>query len=289
MQPDVQQAVERSLNAHISSSRHLSGGDINDAYAARLDDGREVFVKTKADADRRMFSCEARGLAWLAQPRVITVPDVLAVSDETTGGPHFLVLELIAPARRRSDFDERLGAGLAALHASGSDTFGLDHTNFIATLEQDNVPCTSWAEFYVSRRLEPQLQRAIDHGIAPRAWARTFSKLFSAMTELVGPDEPPARLHGDLWSGNLHTDAAGDPCLIDPAVYGGHRDVDLAMLSLFGGPGPRFLRAYDEHYPRAPGASERVALYQLYPLLVHVNLFGGSYVGSVERALRRYT
>ena len=288
MQPDVQQAVERALDTRISSTRPLSGGDINEAYAARLDDGREVFVKTKADADPRMFSCEARGLAWLAQPRVITVPDVLAVSDETTGGPHFLVLELIAPARRRSDFDERLGAGLAALHASGSDTFGLDQANFIATLEQDNAPCASWAEFYVSRRLEPQLQRAIDRGIAPRAWARTFSKLFSAMTDLVGPDEPPARLHGDLWSGNLHTDAAGDPCLIDPAVYGGHREVDLAMLSLFGGPGPRFLRAYDEHHPRAPGAWERVALYQLYPLLVHVNLFGGRYVGSVERALQRY-
>ena len=115
-----------------------------------------------------------------------------------------------------------------------------------------------------------------------------FDVLRSALPELVGPDEPPARLHGDLWGGNLHVDESGAPCLIDPAVYGGHREIDLAMMRLFGGFGHRVFAAYDEVFPLAPEASERIDLYQLYPLLVHVNLFGGSYVGSVDRALSSY-
>ena len=288
MEPDLQRAVEQALGARVLSSRPLAGGDINDACAVRLAGGREVFVKTNRRADPRMFPREARGLTWLTQANAIRLPAVLAVSDEAGDGPHFLVLELISSAPRRNDFEARLGHGLAALHASGADTFGLGYDNFLATLEQNNSPSHSWAEFYARRRLEPQLTRAVDRGLAPSAWPRAFAALFAHLDELVGPAEPPARLHGDLWSGNLHTDADGGPCLIDPAVYGGHREIDLAMLSLFGDPGPAFTRAYTERSPLAPGASERVPLYQLYPLLAHVNLFGGSYVGSVERALRRY-
>ena len=117
---------------------------------------------------------------------------------------------------------------------------------------------------------------------------RGFERLFARLGELVGPEEPPSRLHGDLWGGNLHTDDAGAPCLIDPAVYGGHREVDLAMMRLFGGFGERVFSAYSEAFPLAPGSRERVALYQLYPLMVHVNLFGGGYGGSVERILAKY-
>ena len=288
MDSDLQQAVERALGIRVMSTRPLTGGDINVAFAVRLATGREVFVKTNQRADLRMFPCEARGLAWLAQANAIRLPAVLAVSAETDDGPHVLVLELISSAPRQNDFDARLGDGLAVLHGSGADTFGLGYDNFLATLEQDNTPSHSWAEFYAHRRLEPQLRRAVDRGLAPSSWPRAFAALFARLDELVGPIEPPARLHGDLWSGNLHTDADGVPCLIDPAVYGGHREIDLAMLSLFGGPGPAFTRAYNERYPLAPGVPERVPLYQLYPLLAHVNLFGGSYVGSVERALRRY-
>jgi fructosamine-3-kinase len=116
---------------------------------------------------------------------------------------------------------------------------------------------------------------------------RSFERLFQNLTELVGPDEPPARLHGDLWGGNLHVAEDGAPCLIDPAAYGGHREMDLAMMQLFGGFSPRVFEAYAESYPLGPGHAERVPLYQLYPLLVHVNLFGGSYVAAVERALAR--
>jgi fructosamine-3-kinase len=132
------------------------------------------------------------------------------------------------------------------------------------------------------------VRAAIDSGHAPARWSRDFDRLFVRMPELTGPPESPARLHGDLWGGNVLADEQGAPCLIDPAVYGGHREVDLAMLRLFGGADPRCFAAYDETWPLAPGHEDRVRLYQLYPLLVHVNLFGGSYVQSVESALHAY-
>jgi fructosamine-3-kinase len=140
----------------------------------------------------------------------------------------------------------------------------------------------------VTRRLEPQVRAAIDRGIAPASWQRGFARLFAVMDDLTGPPESPSRLHGDLWSGNVMVDDHGAPCLIDPAVYAGHREVDLAMLRLFGGLTARTLAAYHEAAPLAGDHASRVALYQLYPLLVHVNLFGGSYVSSVERALQQY-
>ena len=131
------------------------------------------------------------------------------------------------------------------------------------------------------------MERARERGLLPGRLLRELERVAAQMERLVGPEEPPARLHGDLWGGNVHVDERGAPCLIDPAVYGGHREVDLAMLRLFGGVSPRLMAAYEEVSPLAPGADERVALYQLYPLLVHVNLFGGGYVGSLEGALRR--
>src|SRR6185369_76069 len=165
------------------------------------------------------------------------------------------------------------------------------HDNFIGRLPQMNAqlddPRAGWAAFYRQRRLEPQLRRAADRGLASARMRRGFDRLFATLETLVGPDEVPARLHGDLWGGNLMCDAAGAPCLIDPAVYGGHREIDLAMMRLFGGFGPRVFAAYDEAWPLADGHEARVDLYQLYPLMVHVNLFGGGYGASVESALAR--
>jgi len=229
-----------------------------------------------------MFATEARGLHWLQEAGAIRIPRVIAVSDER---PAYLVLELLTPSRRRPDFDEALGRRLAALHGFGAPSFGLDHDNFIGRLAQSNAAADDWASFYWTSRLEPQLRLATDRGLIDEATRTGFEALRISLPERVGPDETPSRLHGDLWGGNLHVDESGEPCLIDPAVYGGNREIDLAMMRLFGGFGERVFAAYDEAWPLAPGANERVPLYQLYPLLVHVNLFGGSYVGSVKRAL----
>jgi len=280
-------AIAGALGAAVEGLHGVSGGDINDAFEARLADGRSVFVKASSRAHRStsaMFDAEARGLAWLGEAGALRVPRVLAVS-RASEEPAFLALERIDPAPKARDFDDQLGRGLAALHRFGAPSFGLDYDNFIATLPQPNTPCATWAELYWSRRLEPLLRRASDARLVSAAMRRGFADLEPRLEILCGPPEPPARVHGDLWGGNLLADDRGAPCLIDPSVYGGHREVDLAMMRLFGGFGARAFDAYDEAFPLADGHEDRVPLYQLYPLLVHVNLFGSMYVGSVERAL----
>ena len=273
--------VEAALGSAVVTWDAVSGGDINQAHEACLADGRRVFVKSNRDAPATMFEAEARGLVWLGQAHALRVPAVIAQ------GRDFLVLECLRPGRRKADFDDLLGRGLAALHRAGAATFGLDHDNFIGRLPQANRPLPTWADFYRERRLLPQLQLAVDGHRASAAMRRGFDQLLARLEELVGPPEPPARLHGDLWGGNAMIDEQGMPCLIDPAVYGGHREVDLAMMRLFGGFAPRVFSAYDEAFPLSPGHAVRVPLYQLYFLMVHVNLFGGSYVASVEHALAR--
>lgn len=269
--------VGNALGSEVRSTRALGGGDINDAYRASLADGRQVFVKRNASAPADMFEAEAHGLEWLrAGP--LRIPEALAI------GRKFLALELLQPATRAKGFDETLGRGLAALHRTHPASFGLERDNYIGRLPQSNTAHDDWASFYRDERLLPQIERASIGG----GLRRRFDALFAKLPELVGPAEPPARLHGDLWGGNLHVDETGAPCLIDPATYGGHREVDLAMMRLFGGFGARVFAAYDEAYPLAPGAADRVPLYQLYPLLVHVNLFGGGYLAGVERALDAY-
>jgi protein-ribulosamine 3-kinase len=288
MKPALVAAVERAFGSAIRDAGTVSGGDINDAYRVTLADGRVVFVKANDRADPAMFPAEARGLGWLAEGGALRVPSVLNVSDAGATHP-FLALEYLASATRVRDFDERLGRGLAALHRYGAPGFGLHFDNFIGRLPQSNTPRASWADFYREERLLPQLELARKTRRATARMERGFERLFTRLDELVGPDEPPARLHGDLWGGNLHVDERGEPCLIDPAPYGGHREVDLAMMRLFGGFSSRTFSAYAEAYPLPDAHEERVELYQLYFLMVHVNLFGGSYAASVESALSRYS
>jgi fructosamine-3-kinase len=285
MEPRELDALSASLGSAVRSARPVSGGDINRAYELVLADGRRVFAKLNRRAPAGMFRCEASGLAWLAETGALRTPRVLAVGD---AAPAFLCLEYLEPAPRCRDFEERLGRGLAALHRAGAPYHGLDTDNFLATLPQHNQPSPSWPAFYGQQRLEPLARQAIEDGRAPRRWAGDIAALLARLEVLCGPVEPPARLHGDLWSGNVHVDERGQPCLVDPAVYGGHREVDLAMLALFGGLSQRCLAAYDELYPLAAEWQERVLLYQLYPLLVHLLLFGGSYAGAVRRALDAY-
>jgi fructosamine-3-kinase len=271
-------ALEAALG-RVQALAPLSGGDINDAYRVELADGRRYFVKTRADAPAGMYEREAEGLAWLAEANALPCPGVVAVD------ARFLVLEYVEPARRAASFELDLGRGLAALHRFGAPSFGLSNDNFIAHLPQANQPLARFSDFYRERRLVPLVARA--GALLDRATRARFDRLYARLDSLI-PQEPPARLHGDLWSGNVHCTAAGKPMLIDPAVYGGARELDLAMLQLFGSPSPAFFAGYDEVYPRSPAHDERVPLFQLYPLLVHLNLFGASYLSGVQRALARY-
>ena len=278
-------AVGRALGSEVVACQRQGGGDINEAFRLTLSDGRRVFAKTNARAAAGFFASEARGLAWLAEPGALRVPAVLGVGAGEEEATPFLLLEWIEPAAPARDFDERLGASLAALHRTGASAFGLDHDNFIALLPQDNRPAPSWATFYRERRLLPLFERARRDRLSDVALEPMAERLLARLDQLVGPPEPPARLHGDLWGGNLHVGSQGQPVLIDPAAYAGHREIDLAMMRLFGGFGERVFEAYEESHPLDPDHDERIALYQLYPLMVHVNLFGGGYLAQVEAAL----
>ncbi|MFO7564442.1 MAG: fructosamine kinase family protein [Enhygromyxa sp.] len=284
MDPELRAAIAARLGGAVVGARAIGGGSINEAWALELADGSSVFAKTHRDAPADMFAAEVHGLAFLREGlrgvEGLRAPAVIACERE------FLVLELIEPGPARADFDELLGRGLASLHRSGAGLgLGLERDNFIGSLPQSNEPRPDWPSFYRDCRLAPMLARAGSR--ISSALRRRFDRLLAWLPELCGPPEPPARLHGDLWSGNLHRDAGGRPVLIDPAVYVGHREIDLAMMRLFGGFSARTFAAYAEAWPLAQGWERRVDLYQLYPLLVHVVLFGGGYVGSLEAALRR--
>ena len=277
-----------SLPPGVSDVRAIGGGDINEAFHVVLADGREAFVKTRADVSSGEYAAEAAGLRWLAEPGGLRTPRVLDLND------NYLALEWIAPGRLDAAGAEELGRGLAATHLAGaprfgglggSDTGGLSR---FGSLQLMNEPTADWPSFYAERRLRPLADIAREQGALSASGIRAVERVCERMAELAGPVEPPARLHGDLWSGNVMGDAGGRPWLIDPSAYGGHREVDLAMLRLFGAPSDRVFSAYEELAPLADGWEERVDLYQLLPLLVHVLLFGGSYRAAAERIALRY-
>jgi fructosamine-3-kinase len=302
-----------SLPPGATNARPVGGGDINEAWRVTLADGREAFVKTRADAAPGEYASEARGLGWLAEPGALRTPRVLGVRQD------HLALEWIEPGRLHSAGAEELGRGLALTHIAGAPSFGapdlvdipsgeshmVDHSGEsgiagpdggapgvgaggFGSLRLPNGPAPDWPAFYAERRLRPLARIARDRGALSDRGARTVESVCERLPALSGPAEPPARLHGDLWSGNVLADVDGRPWLIDPSAYGGHREVDLAMLRLFGAPPERLFAAYAEAAPLAVGWEERIELWQLLPLLVHAVLFGGSYRGAAERVARRY-
>ena len=285
--PTLRDALSEALDRPVGELRRIAGGDLNDAYAADLDDGERVFVKTAADAAPGAYTREAEGLRWLADAEAMPVARVLACADDEPG-PRFLALEWIERGQRNADTDALLGRGLAALHAAGASCFGGSDDLVLGPLTLPNTPHDDWPRFYAACRLEPLARMAADRGALPDRGPAILDRLVARIGDLCGPAEPPARLHGDLWSGNVLIASDGCPWLIDPASYGGHREVDLAMLTLFGSPGPGFLAAYEEVAPLADGHEDRVALWQVMPLLAHAALFGGGYGSSAVAAMRRY-
>lgn len=277
--------VAQALGSTVVNLVPLAGGDINRAHRADLSDGRRVFVKSNPHAPRGLFLEEAAGLHWLGETGSVAVPQVFHVAE---GELPALLLEYIESATCTRSAWEQFGRGLAALHASGASNFGGLRSNFIATLAQDNTPTDSWPQFWIERRLAPLVRRVVDEGCAPRTWAKLFDALYAALPNLIREPACPERLHGDLWAGNRVISTAG-VVLIDPAAYAGHGEIDLAMMRLFGGFEEVTFEAYIEaRGTERDGLAERLRVYQIYPLLVHVHLFGGSYIAAVERALRGF-
>jgi len=273
--------IAGALGREVAGLSPLGGGDVADAFRVRLSDGETVFAKTHPNAPPAFFTTEAAGLAWLREADAIAVPSVLAVSDE----PSLLVLEWIEPGSPQAATEVDLGRALAALHATGAPAFGREDRRTTGSRGLPNEPSQSWSVFYAENRLLPLARLATEAGALPSSAVRDLESVARRLATLGGPDEPPARLHGDLWGGNRLVGAAGESWLIDPAAHGGHREFDLAMMRLFGGFGDACFAAYAEASPLAEGWPERVPLHQLAPLAVHAIKFGGSYVGATQRAL----
>ena len=274
----------------VLSEISIGGGSINKAYKVQTDKG--VFFVKVNDAKKfpGMFEAEAKGLEILRKKNKIYVPAVIGTGEE--GNETVFVSEFVESGKRSKHFFHEFGQALAKLHACGQvlrpdHTFGLDHDNYIGSLKQFNAPKNTWSEFFSEMRLEVQVKLARDKGALDREHIRSFENLYLRLDEIF-PDEDPSLLHGDLWSGNFMTGPDGKACIFDPAVYYGHREMDIAMSKLFGGFDREFYEGYDSVHPPEKGWEKRIEICNLYPLLVHVNLFGGGYVNDVSRIILKF-
>ncbi|MBL7980190.1 MAG: fructosamine kinase family protein [Flavobacteriales bacterium] len=263
----------------------VGGGSINDAWRLETDAGR-FFLKTNhTDRFPSLFAAEAHGLARLRRAGPMRVPQLIATGEDHDDS--YLLLEWVESGTKGPGFWAEFGRNLAQLHRHTQEDFGLERDNYIGSLVQRNKQEPDWPSFLIHQRLEPQLKTACDHNRVEAGTAFRFERLYRQLGNLF-PPEPPALLHGDLWSGNFLCDRESRPVLIDPAVYYGHREMDLAMTRLFGGFDAELYRTYRAEWPLEKGWEERVDLCNLYPLMVHVNLFGGSYADQVGRILARF-
>jgi fructosamine-3-kinase len=288
---ELKKSIENTLSTQIgkvvqiTETSSIGGGCINEAYSLKTNAGKYFVKFNSTGAFPRMFEKEAAGLRILADTNTISVPEVICASE--TGKHAYLLLQFIETGRQKNDFWYNFGTLLSGLHRNTSDNFGLSHDNYIGSLVQENKQHLDFISFFISQRLEPQLKIARNQGALNQGDTRYFDSLFNRLNSII-PIEKPALLHGDLWSGNFMVNAMGAPCIFDPAVYYGHREADIAMTQLFGGFSPEFYHAYNETFPLEKDWQKRTDIFNLYPLLVHVNLFGGSYAAQVLRIIRHF-
>lgn len=279
------------LKKHVSPSiqfqgfKSISGGCINNAYRVTTTEGH-FFLKWNKEELFEMFDTEAHGLKLLHTHSPIITPKPLAKG--TLYNRAYLLTEWLEQGAQSATFWEIFGENLAKQHKKTNSTFGLDHDNFIGSLPQRNNEHGSWVDFFINERLEPQIKLASSKGLISHTIHSQFDVLFNKLEQLI-PQESPALLHGDLWSGNFMVDHSGEAAIFDPAVYYGHRETELSFTMLFGGFSERFYHQYNDIFPLEPGFDNRIGIHNLYPLLVHVNLFGSSYLSGIVQTLNRFT
>lgn len=285
MKAGVKDAISALLGTKIKNTTPVSGGDISKAYLLHTDSDTIFCKLNSSPSAMAMFLAEVEGLKAIANTKTIKTPTIYAVNDIGEGA--CLLMEYVPSKRPESKELEMLGAQLAKMHQVSSGYFGWENPNFIGNLPQSNQKHDNWISFYCKERLMPQFQAAINQNLLTKDDVPGLEKLQAVISSYC-PDIKPSLLHGDLWGGNFIINENGLPYLIDPAVYFGHSEIDLSMSRLFGGFGSPFYAAYYEINPSAGGEPARMAIYQLYYLLVHLNLFGRSYHGSVMEILHAH-
>ncbi|HUR10389.1 MAG TPA: fructosamine kinase family protein [Flavitalea sp.] len=277
---------QRSLRVPISSITSVGGGSINQAFKLTAVTGELFFCKVNSSTRFPfMFQKEVNGLESLAATKTIRVPKTLFC--DITNQQQVLVMEWIAPGKPADSFWKTFGMQLAALHHVNKNKFGFNEDNYMGSIEQKNVWHEKWIDFFREQRLIPQVKMAIDKAMLSKSHAGRFEKLYQKLEEIFSP-ESPCVVHGDLWSGNFLCSESGEPILIDPAVHYGNRHSDLAMTTLFGGFEKEFYTSYSYYYPLPPDAARQWRICNLYPLLIHLNLFGKSYLPDIIGTIDAY-
>ncbi|MBI9062053.1 MAG: fructosamine kinase family protein [Marinilabiliaceae bacterium] len=277
--------IENLLNDTIIEAHSVGGGCIAQTQILKTGSGQSFFLKQ--GFSNSMFLNEANGLKELAKSKTIRVPQVVAAERD------FLLLEHITPGRKKPDFFESFGKAYAEMHRYTHDTFGFYEDNFIGATPQINAANdkskNNWTSFYFDNRLLYQFKLAEQNGYVTEEFRKAFAQIENRIESILkGSEEPPALLHGDLWGGNFMVDDQGEPVLIDPAVYYGHREADLAMTKLFGGFTNAFYLNYNAYFPLKEGYAYRENIYLLYHVLNHLNLFGISYYQQAMKLMKRY-
>ncbi|MBR9920579.1 MAG: fructosamine kinase family protein [Bacteroidetes bacterium] len=286
MTQDIIAVCENILNLKIESFNSVSGGDINQAFLLQTKH-KPYFLKFNRNPDAiHWFIGEKNGLEAIEENGEIKVPKVLEIKSVDEGA--ILLMEFIESGFRDASFWERFGRQLARLHKAPQNYFGFPENNFIGSLPQSNAKADNWSAFYQTQRLEPQIHMARDQQLLSDADVKKFESLYKAIAGIC-PEEPPSLIHGDLWSGNYLCGPTGTPYLIDPATSYSHREMDIAMTRLFGGFNRDFYKHYENEYPLQPGFESRLEIYQLYYLLVHLNLFGSGYYRQVSAILKSFS
>lgn len=267
----------------VISISPLGGGCINETLKVLTTEGR-FFIKLDKYQFADMFDKEVMGLELLRGCRALKVPEVFGSG--VFGQVAFLVMEYLEPASSNESYWRQLGLGLSELHRITSSQYGLDHHNYIGRLNQQNTVKDTWLQFLIRNRLETQFKMALQNGVTDQYLEKNFEAFLNRLPAIL-PASAASLLHGDLWNGNVMSSTSG-AAIFDPAVYYGAREMDLAMTRLFGGFDGAFYKAYDEAFPLPDSYTELEDLYQLYPLLVHLNLFGSGYLSAVNRVIKRY-
>ena len=278
----ILEQIANELGIELNEYKALTGGDINEVFLIESSSEKFVIKLNYATRFPGMFNAEKTGLETLRKADVIDVPKPIKTGEIDSHS--YIVIEYKRAGNKASDFWEIFGEQLARLHQKTSPTFGLDADNYIGSLPQYNEKRNSAAEFYIEMRLEPQIKMASDKGFQ----LNISDRFYSNCQEII-PDEPSSLIHGDLWSGNFLVNSEGLPCLIDPAVAFAPREMDLGMMHLFGGFDNRLFRVYEETFPLQAGWKDRLDLWKLYYLLVHLNIFGAGYKSRVTSIISKYT